>query len=65
MMLLPDLRHDAHIDYQNEGHLHDVHSNRVDEDTLEVGTNNQDRCTPDHECAAPQADHAAKVGMRS
>ncbi len=51
------IKHDGHTDYLHDGHLHHLHGNHVDEHKLEVGKANEDRCTPDHECGAHQADH--------
>lgn len=53
----PGVRHDGHVDYLHEGHLHHQREDgTVEEHALPVGGENPADCTPDHEMEHDQ-DH--------
>ena len=51
------VRHAGHVDYLQDGHLHHVHGDHVDEHVIEVTSSNPDRCTPKHRCGAHDKSH--------
>lgn len=53
------VRHGDHIDYLQDGHLHHVHGNHVDEHVIEVTLTNPDRCTPKHRCDGHEKSHTS------
>jgi hypothetical protein len=51
------VRHEDHVDYIDNGHLHHVHDGRIDEHVVEVTSTNPDRCTPEHRARGHEAEH--------
>src|ERR1700757_5139828 len=54
------IKHAGHVDYLHDGHLHHpvaTGSTLVEEHALEVGSQNPERCTPDHNCGGHEAGH--------
>ena len=55
------IKHEGHVDYVHDGHLHHPVGNPasalVEEHVIEVGSQNPDRCTPDHHCAGHGSGH--------
>src|ERR1700730_7317220 len=56
------ITHGDHVDYLHDGHLHHPHGDHVDEHVMEVDAEHPDRCTPDHRCEAPGAQHVHGTG---
>ncbi|HEY7336725.1 MAG TPA: hypothetical protein VH639_17660 [Bryobacteraceae bacterium] len=52
------LKHNGHIDYLHDGHLHNVRGPYIDEHQIEVSTSNPDACTPKHQCGEHEKGHA-------
>jgi hypothetical protein len=40
------VRHESHVDYLHDGHLHHPHENHVDEHVIAVTADNPNECTP-------------------
>jgi hypothetical protein len=51
------VRHKDHVDYLENGHLHHVKGERVEEHVLEVTADNPDRCAPEHRASGHEAAH--------
>jgi len=51
------VRHNGHIDYLHDGHLHHPTADGVEEHSLEVGTANPMVCTADQVAAGHDAAH--------
>jgi hypothetical protein len=51
------VRHNGHVDYLHDGHLHHVGGTGVEEHQLDVSAANPAACTPDHSCGGHAADH--------
>ena len=52
------IRHDGHVDYLHDGHLHHPKAgNKVEEHRIPVNDRNPAECTPDHTCNGHDADH--------
>ncbi len=58
----PVIRHQNHLDYIHEGHLHSPHGGHFDEHVLEVSSTNPNVCTPEHRCAGHDKSHRHRVG---
>lgn len=57
------VKHDDHIDYLHDGHLHHhVSADVVEDHTLPVDGKNPDVCTPHHECDGHAKDHVHGPG---
>jgi len=54
--------HAGHTDYLNKGHLLHPHGDHYDDHVIEVSTDNPDRCTAGHACAAHPAHHVHGPG---
>jgi hypothetical protein len=53
-----EVKHNDHIDYLHDGHLHhQTDSNQVEEHTIEVTGQNPSDCTPSHECSGHDKEH--------
>jgi hypothetical protein len=51
------LRHDDHVCYLHEGHMHVVGDGEVVECRIAVTGENPDGCRPAHDCTAHDAEH--------
>ena len=55
------IKHEDHIDYVHEGHLHHpagrADTTLVEEHVIDVGPRNPDRCTPGHVCGGHDKEH--------
>jgi hypothetical protein len=51
------IRHNDHVDYLHDGHLHHPDHGHIDEHVLEVSEQNPDRCTPQHHCDGHDSSH--------
>ena len=52
------VRHNDHIDFLDNGHLHHQKPNgELEEHTIEVSATNPNECTPTHNCGGHDADH--------
>ena len=52
------VRHNDHIDFLDNGHLHHQKPNgELEEHTIEVSATNPNECTPTHNCDGHDADH--------
>src|SRR5688572_23431921 len=51
------IRHNDHVDYLHDGHLHQPHEDHTDEHQLEVNSKNPAACTPTHNCGGHDAAH--------
>jgi hypothetical protein len=51
------IRHEDHVDYLHDGHLHHMHGDHVDEHVLAVGDPNGDACQSGHACGGHEAAH--------
>jgi hypothetical protein len=51
------VKHDGHVDYLQDGHLQNVHSDGIDEHRIEVSRSNPMQCTPGHLCGGHEASH--------
>jgi hypothetical protein len=52
------IRHDKHVDYLHDGHLHHVEDDgSVTEHALDVGGQNPSSCTPKHDCGGHPKTH--------
>jgi hypothetical protein len=56
------IRHEEHVDYLHEGHLHHVEGDRVDEHVIAVTDANAISCTPSHACAGHDQAHTHGPG---
>ena len=54
------IRHDGHVDYLQEGHLHHPHEGRVQEHSIAVSDANPEGCTPP--CAGHEPGHVHGPG---
>ena len=45
------VRHDGHVDYLRDGHLHHMHEDHVDEHVIAVSAANPVNCTPQVHCS--------------
>ena len=57
------IRHNGHVDYLQEGHLHHPHEGRVQEHSIAVSDTNPEGCTPP--CAGHEAPAAATKPCRT
>lgn len=51
------IKHDDHVDYLHDGHLHHVKGDKVEEHTLAVTATNPAGCTPKHACSGHDKAH--------
>jgi hypothetical protein len=51
------VKHNGHIDYLHDGHLHHVGKDGVEEHALEVNAANPASCTPQHSCGKHEKGH--------
>lgn len=51
------VRHENHIDYLHDGHLHHPAGSTVEEHTVAVSAANPASCTPQHDCHGHAKDH--------
>ncbi len=52
------IRHDGHVDYLHDGHLHHpTGENKVEEHRIPVNDENPAECTPNHTCNGHDDDH--------
>lgn len=56
------VKHEDHVDYLQDGRLHHMHDDHIDQHVLDVTEHNPDVCTPKHDCAAHDADHVHGPG---
>lgn len=52
------IRHEGHVDYLHDGHLHHPKGDGVEEHVLEITGHNPEGCTPEHDCAGHGRGHA-------
>ena len=51
------IRHQNHVDYLHDGHLHEMQGSQVVECTIEIDSINPTQCTPQHNCGSHDAKH--------
>ena len=51
------IRHAGHVDYLHDGHLHHMGAGGVEEHQLEIGSQDPDACTPNHDCKGHEKGH--------
>ncbi len=51
------VKHEGHSDYLQDGHMHHVNGKYVDEHKLSINATNPEKCTPEHNCGAHEANH--------
>lgn len=51
------IKHEDHVDYLHDGHLHSAHGDHFDEHVLPVSAANPDQCTPGHACHSHEVAH--------
>lgn len=56
------IRHNDHVDYLHDGHLHHPHEDHYDEHVLEVNGTNPDQCNRTHNCGADGHVHGPGCG---
>ncbi|MEO0437049.1 MAG: hypothetical protein AAF098_09090 [Pseudomonadota bacterium] len=57
------VRHEDHVDYIHDGHLHHVRADgQVEDHALEVSEVNPNACTPSHSCGGHDVDHVHGPG---
>jgi hypothetical protein len=56
------VKHNGHVDYLHDGHLHHPNGAKVEEHTFEVNATNPDACTPKHDCGGHAKDHVHGPG---
>ncbi|MEX2962474.1 hypothetical protein [Microbulbifer sp. TYP-18] len=44
------IRHNDHVDYVYDGHLHHPHGDHCDEHVIQVSEKNPNTCSPVHDC---------------
>jgi hypothetical protein len=56
------IKHEGHIDYLHDGHLHHMGAKGVEEHRLGVTSKNPASCTPGHSCGGHGKDHKHGAG---
>ena len=56
------IRHQNHVDYVHDGHLHQPQGSRVIECSISVDSTNPSQCTPQHACGSHDAKHGHGAG---
>ena len=56
------VKHDDHLDYLHDGHLHGTRGDHSVEHVVAVDAKNPATCTPDHKCRDHVADHEHSAG---
>ncbi|HUI20066.1 MAG TPA: hypothetical protein VLZ74_03370 [Methylocella sp.] len=56
------IKHDDHVDYLHDGHLHYQKGDVVEEHVIEVSAKNPNRCTPEFGRKGHEAKHAHGLG---
>ncbi len=51
------IKHQGHVDYLHDGHLHHQDGTALEEHTLEVSATNPAACTPTHDCGGHEKAH--------
>jgi len=51
------IKHNGHVDYLHDGHLHHPGKDGVEEHKLEVSGTNPASCTPGHDCGKHEKGH--------
>ncbi len=56
------IKHNGHIDYIDNGHLHHPHHDHNEQHVIEVTDKNPDECHPVHNCANSGHEHGPGCG---
>ncbi|MCL6271873.1 hypothetical protein M3P05_18300 [Sansalvadorimonas sp. 2012CJ34-2] len=56
------IRHNGHIDYIHDGHLHHPNKDYYEEHVIDVSDTNPDGCSPVHSCSDSGHIHGSRCG---
>ncbi|HTR76572.1 MAG TPA: hypothetical protein VMH39_00615 [Gemmatimonadaceae bacterium] len=56
------VRHEGHVDYLHDGHLHHQRGTTVEEHSIALGSTNPGACTPAHRCGGHDSGHVHGAG---